>query len=149
MPSRSGGPSTTRPPTRIAPFVGVSNDALLHLRRSAERRPLFVGLERSLPKGLSGRDTQLFRAFRQRYDRLAGLAPRLSLERLCERIQAHVPSFVIFESAVGSDPDKRDYIVSNEKIERTGFKPAFSLDDGIREMVKAYPMLRHSRYSNV
>jgi ATP-dependent helicase/nuclease subunit A len=69
-----------------SPFVGVSNDALLHLRRAAERRPLFVGLERSLPEGLSDRDLQLFRAFRQRYDRLAGLAPRLSLERLCERI---------------------------------------------------------------
>jgi ATP-dependent helicase/nuclease subunit A len=69
-----------------SPFVGVSNDALMHLRRSAERRPLFVGLERSLPAGLSDRDTRLFRAFRQRYDRLAGLAARLSLERLCERI---------------------------------------------------------------
>ena len=73
----------------------------------------------------------------------------LSKRELCERIKAQVPSFVIFESAVGSDPDKRDYIVSNEKIERTGFKPAFSLDDGIREIVKAYPMLRQSRYSNV
>jgi ATP-dependent exoDNAse (exonuclease V) beta subunit len=69
-----------------SPFVGVSNDALLHLRRAAERRPLFVGLERSLPEGLSDRDSRLFRAFRQRYDRLAGLAPRLSLERLCERV---------------------------------------------------------------
>jgi len=69
-----------------SPFVGVSNDALMHLRRAAERRPLFVGLERSLPAGLSGRDSQLFRAFKQRYDRLAGLAPRLSLERLCERV---------------------------------------------------------------
>jgi len=69
-----------------SPFVGVSNDALMLLRRSAERRPLFVGLERSLPGGLSDRDTRLFRAFRQRYDRLAGLAPRLPLERLCERI---------------------------------------------------------------
>jgi len=69
-----------------SPFVGISNDALMHLRRSAERRPLFVGLERSLPGGLSDRDARLFRAFRQRYDRLAGLAPRLSLEGLCERI---------------------------------------------------------------
>ena len=69
-----------------SPFVGVSNDALLHLRRAAERRPLFVGLERSLPEGLSDRDSRLFRAFRQRYDRLAVLAPRSSLERLCERI---------------------------------------------------------------
>src|SRR5207253_10613889 len=69
-----------------SPFVGVSNDALMRLRRAAERRPLVVGLERSLPEGLAERDSHLFRAFRQRYDRLAGLAPRLSLERLCEQI---------------------------------------------------------------
>ncbi|HEY3050120.1 MAG TPA: 3'-5' exonuclease, partial [Gaiellaceae bacterium] len=69
-----------------SPFVGLSNDGLFHLRRAAERRPLFVGLERSIPDGLSHRDAQLVRAFRQRYDRLAGLAPRLSLERLCERV---------------------------------------------------------------
>ena len=73
-------------PGVASPFVGVSNDALVHLRRAAERRPLFVGLERSLPAGLSERDARLFRAFKQRYDRLAGLAPRLSLERLCERV---------------------------------------------------------------
>jgi ATP-dependent helicase/nuclease subunit A len=71
-----------------SPLVGASNDALMHLRRAAERRPLFVGLERTLPVGLSERDSQLFRAFKQRYDRLAGLASRLSLERLCERIVA-------------------------------------------------------------
>src|SRR5207253_6249652 len=69
-----------------SPFVGVSNDALMRLRRAAERRPLFVGLERSLPEGLAEPDSHLIRAFRQRYDRLAGLAPRLSLERLCEQI---------------------------------------------------------------
>src|SRR5207249_11597740 len=43
-------------------------------------------LEKSVPAGLSERDAQLVRAFRQRYDRLAGLAPRMSLERLCDRI---------------------------------------------------------------
>ena len=45
--------------------------------------------------------------------------------------------------------DKRDYVVSNEKIERTGFCPAFSLDDGIRELIKAFTMIRNTRYSNV
>ncbi len=69
-----------------SPFVGVSNNGLLHLRRAAEKRPLFCGLEKSIPEGLSERDAQLVRAFRQRYDRLAGLAARSSLERLCERI---------------------------------------------------------------
>jgi hypothetical protein len=60
-----------------------------------------------------------------------------------------VPGFVVHESNIGHDPDKRDYIVSNEKIERTGFLPAFSLDEGIRELVKGFPMLRHSKYANV
>jgi hypothetical protein len=56
---------------------------------------------------------------------------------------------MIHESDVGTDPDKRDYIVSNEKIERTGYTPAFSLDDGIRELVKGFAMIRNSRYSNI
>ena len=57
-----------------SPFVGVSNNGLLHLRRAAEKRPLFCGLEKSVPAGSPERDAQLVRAFRQRYDRLAGLA---------------------------------------------------------------------------
>jgi nucleoside-diphosphate-sugar epimerase len=73
----------------------------------------------------------------------------LSKVELCQRIQKHVPSFVFVESNVGEDPDKRDYIVSNEKIERTGFRPAHSLDDGIRELLKGFVMLRNTRYSNV
>lgn len=71
-----------------SPFVGVSNDALALLRRAASRRPLFCGLEHSLPPGLAERDERLMRAFRQRYDRLVEAMPRLSLERLCEQIVA-------------------------------------------------------------
>jgi nucleoside-diphosphate-sugar epimerase len=80
----------------------------------------------------------------------AGLSDaNLSKLELCQRIQRIVPSFTIFESAVGQDPDRRDYIVSNEKIERTGFAPAFSLDAGIRELVKGFTMIRNdARYSN-
>jgi ATP-dependent helicase/nuclease subunit A len=69
-----------------SPFVGVSNDALVLLRRAAPKRPLFVALERELPETLPERDVQLLRAFRQRYDRLSAALARLSLERLCERI---------------------------------------------------------------
>jgi len=69
-----------------SPFVGLSNNGLLQLRRAAEKRPLYCGLEKSVPEALAERDTQLVRAFRQRYDRLASLAARSSLERLCERI---------------------------------------------------------------
>jgi ATP-dependent helicase/nuclease subunit A len=71
-----------------SPLVGVSNDALVLLRRAAPKRPLFAGLERQLPEGLSGRDERLFHAFKQRFDRLAAQAPTLSLERLCEQIVA-------------------------------------------------------------
>jgi ATP-dependent exoDNAse (exonuclease V) beta subunit len=69
-----------------SPFVGVSNDALVLLRRAAPRRPLFAGLEKGLPEGVSTRDARLFQAFKQRYDRLAAQASSLTLERLCEQI---------------------------------------------------------------
>ena len=69
-----------------SPFVGISNDGLALVRRAASRRPLFVGIEYSVPAELTQRDARLLRAFRQRFDRLADALPRLSLERLCERI---------------------------------------------------------------
>ena len=69
-----------------SPFVGVSNDALVLLRRAASKRPLFSGLERSVPPGLDERDARLLQAFKQRYERLVAASPGLSLERLCERI---------------------------------------------------------------
>ncbi len=67
-----------------SPFVGVSNDALVLVRRHAGRRPLFSGLERSLPDALGEDDARLIRAFRQRYERLVAASGHLSLERLCE-----------------------------------------------------------------
>jgi nucleoside-diphosphate-sugar epimerase len=73
----------------------------------------------------------------------------LSKLELCQQIQKHLPGFMIHESNIGKDPDKRDYIVSNEKIERTGYKPAFSLDDGIRELIKGFAMIRNTKYSNI
>lgn len=73
----------------------------------------------------------------------------LSKAELCERIKKQLPKFVYLEAAVGEDPDKRDYIVSNAKIEGTGFQPAFSLDAGITELIKGYRMLRNSVYGNV
>jgi ATP-dependent exoDNAse (exonuclease V) beta subunit len=71
-----------------SPFVGISNDALVLLRRAAPKRPLFVALERELPESFPERDARLLRAFRQRYDRLTAASSRLSLERLCERVLA-------------------------------------------------------------
>jgi nucleoside-diphosphate-sugar epimerase len=73
----------------------------------------------------------------------------LSKIELCAEIKKQLPAFVYLEAAVGEDPDKRDYIVSNEKIEKTGFKPKYGLTDGITELIKGYTILRNTRYGNV
>nr|MBA2740560.1 UvrD-helicase domain-containing protein [Actinomycetota bacterium] len=71
-----------------SPFVGVSNDTLVLLRRGAPKRPLFTALERAFPEGISVDQEQLLRAFFQRYQRLVRVSERAGLERLCERILA-------------------------------------------------------------
>ncbi len=73
----------------------------------------------------------------------------LSKLELCTKIREYVPGFVYLEAPIGEDPDKRDYIVSNQKLLKTGFQPRHSLDMGIRELIKGYTILRNSRYSNV
>ncbi len=73
----------------------------------------------------------------------------LSKLELCEEIKKHVPEFYFIESNIGEDPDKRDYIVSNEKIEKTGFKRQVSLSAGIQELVKGYQIIKRSQYANV
>ena len=73
----------------------------------------------------------------------------LSKWELCEEIQKQIPEFYFVEAAIGEDPDKRNYIVSNEKIEATGFKPTCSLQQGIKELIKGYEILKKKQYSNV
>jgi nucleoside-diphosphate-sugar epimerase len=65
----------------------------------------------------------------------------LSKQELLEKIQEYIPDFAISYSDFYEDPDKRDYIVSNAKIEATGWKPQYSLDDGIKELMKTYQVL--------
>ena len=80
----------------------------------------------------------------------AGLSSaNLTKLELCARIKEHLPNFVYLEAPIGEDPDKRDYIVSNAKIEATGWSPQYNLDSGIRELIKGYKILRNARYSNV
>jgi len=74
----------------------------------------------------------------------------LSKFELCQKIKEHLPDFYIFISELGKDPDKRNYIVSNEKIEKKGFKPKFSLDAGIEELIKGYTIIgSNSRFANI
>lgn len=73
----------------------------------------------------------------------------ISKAELCDRIKLQLPNFVYLEAPVGEDPDKRDYIVSNSKIERTGYAPKYSLDDGIRELIKGFRTIRDRVYGNI
>jgi len=73
----------------------------------------------------------------------------LSKWELCEEIQRQVPNFTFTVAPIGEDPDKRDYIVSNAKIEATGYQPDVSLQAGIAELLKGYEVIHRSQYANV
>jgi nucleoside-diphosphate-sugar epimerase len=90
------------------------------------------------------------------FDRMKGKPYNVGLDdanlsklELCEVIRKRLPKFVFLEAPIGEDPDKRDYVVSNARILATGFKPEWSLDRGIQELIKGYTILRNSIYSNV
>jgi nucleoside-diphosphate-sugar epimerase len=76
-------------------------------------------------------------------------AANLSKEELALKVKEHVPRLYLHFAAVGSDPDKRNYVVSNERLRRAGFEARRSLDDGIRELLRGYRMLPRSPLRNV
>jgi nucleoside-diphosphate-sugar epimerase len=65
----------------------------------------------------------------------------LSKQQLLEKIQSHVKDFAVSYNDYYEDPDKRDYIVSNDKIEGTGWKPEWDLDRGIKQLIQGYQMI--------
>ncbi|WP_267384066.1 NAD-dependent epimerase/dehydratase family protein [Cyanobacterium sp. uoEpiScrs1] len=73
----------------------------------------------------------------------------LSKLELCAEIKKYLPKFVYLEAPIGEDPDKRDYIVSNDRILGTGFETDWSLGRGIKELIKGYTILRNTLYSNI
>jgi nucleoside-diphosphate-sugar epimerase len=73
----------------------------------------------------------------------------LSKLQLCEEIKKQIPNFYFVEAKVGEDPDKRDYIVSNEKIEKAGYKPEYPLNRGIKELIKGYQVIKRNQYANL
>lgn len=99
-------------------------DCFLHCIRNAERmvgRPYNVGLDDA----------------------------NLSKEDLALKIQHHVPRFYIHFSEIGTDPDRRNYVVSNARIRETGFSAQRTIDDGIQELLKGYALLSRGVYGNV
>jgi nucleoside-diphosphate-sugar epimerase len=73
----------------------------------------------------------------------------LSKLELCNIIKSFIPKFTYLEAPLLKDPDQRNYIVSNAKIEATGYKPKYCLADGISELIKGYEFLKNTRHGNV
>lgn len=73
----------------------------------------------------------------------------LSKRELCEEIRKQIPRFCVVEAEIGRDADQRNYVVSNAKIERTGFKALVSLEAGIAELIKGYQVIRRGGHANV
>ena len=73
----------------------------------------------------------------------------ISKWELCEHIKKQIPNFTFVEAAVGKDPDQRNYIVSNAKLEATGYQTSMTLAQGIAELIKGFTMIKNSRFGNV
>jgi len=73
----------------------------------------------------------------------------LTKRQLCDKIKEYVPDLYVHSAPVGEDPDKRDYIVSNEKLESLRWKAFYTLDNGIKELLKGFRMMRVNQYGNV
>ena len=76
-------------------------------------------------------------------------AANLSKEQLALKVKDYVPNFFIHFSEVGNDPDKRNYVVSNQRLREAGFEAKRSIDDGIKELLKGYRMLGRSSFKNI
>jgi nucleoside-diphosphate-sugar epimerase len=92
----------------------------------------------------------------EHYDQMKGepynvglSSANLTKMELCKKIQKYVPELYIHAAPIGEDPDKRDYLVSNEKLESLGWKPEHSLDSGIQELLKGYRIIRPNQFTNV
>jgi nucleoside-diphosphate-sugar epimerase len=90
------------------------------------------------------------------YDKMKGQtfnvgmsSANLTKRQLCDKIKEYVPDLYIHSAPIGEDPDKRDYIVSNEKLESLGWKTNCTLDDGIEELLKGFRMMRVNQYGNI
>ena len=92
----------------------------------------------------------------ENYDKMKGEIYNVGLSdanltklELCIKIKKFIPDFLILEEKIKKDEDQRNYIVSNKKIESTGYKPEFSIEDGIQELIKGYKYLKKIGHSNV
>ena len=73
----------------------------------------------------------------------------LSKMELCREIQKQIPDFTVMEAPIGKDPDQRNYVVSNAKIEATGYRPQVSIQRAIAELIQGYQIVRRNQHANV
>jgi len=73
----------------------------------------------------------------------------LSKWELCVEIKKQLPEFYFIEATIGKDPDQRNYIVSNDKIENSGYMPQTSLQVGIAELIKGFQIVKRNQFSNI
>mgnify|MGYP002030274752 FL=1 len=92
----------------------------------------------------------------ENYEKMAGKpynvglsSANLTKKQLCKKIKEYVPELYIHSAQIGEDPDKRDYMVSNDKIELLGWSPDHTLDDGIKELIKGYRIIKPNIFANV
>jgi nucleoside-diphosphate-sugar epimerase len=72
----------------------------------------------------------------------------LTKEQLAAKVREAVPSFRILHSDTGADPDRRDYVVSNQRLRESGFEAKRSLEEGIAELVKGCRMIGPGPFRN-
>jgi nucleoside-diphosphate-sugar epimerase len=126
-------------------YRAVTDRALILFQAHFKRNYIYVGdVARAFTHCIEHFNTMKNEAYN------VGLSDaNLSKWELCETIQKQVPQFYFVEAEIGEDPDKRNYIVSNEKIEATGFKPHCSLDQGITELIKGYQIIKRTTHTNL
>jgi nucleoside-diphosphate-sugar epimerase len=118
-------------------YAAVTDGYLVIFERHFKRNFIHIrDVADAFIHGIRHADSMVGRAYNVGLD-----AANLSKGDLAERIKTHVPSFYVHDAEVGSDPDKRNYVVSNQRMREAGFEARRSLDDGIRELLVAYSML--------
>jgi nucleoside-diphosphate-sugar epimerase len=100
--------------------------------------------------------SRLFQYSLKKFDKMKNEIYNIGLDKenvskieLCKKIKLQIPNFYFSEAPINKDPDQRNYLISHKKILKTGFKPKWSLNQGIKELIKSYKMILKKDYINI